>query len=520
MSLKKLLPWLLCILAGTQMFSGYVGHNRFFLEWFFLVPLLWAIRDVSPGRAFLLGWTAGTIGHAGLFYWIVHMLTTFARLAPVFSVAGLFLFAAFNGLSYAIITWAICRLRLFRGWSVWWTAPFVWTAVENVYPFIFPNYIGASQYLLLPITQISDITGILGISFLLIWCNSTFYTVLESLKEHRKIPVKMVTVFLAAIAITAIYGTTRIQQMDAEVKAAPKIRTMMVQAGLGEATKYDDPLGFLKLHVNMTQEAILQKPVDDIDLVIWPESVSVYLLSRKLQKLPSDLFGNIGKPLLFGTLTAERNHGKIQRYVSAMLADEQNAVTGLYDKRFLVPFAEDIPLGDIFPKVYDLLPYTSRFRPGKSKAPLQFKNYRISLNICYEDLFHRLVRQNMTAGIPDGKELPHAIVNLTNDSWYGDTIEPLEHLVSASFRAIEHRRAFVRSTNTGISAIIDPVGRLDKRTGQWTKETLIGEVPMMSGQTLFSYAGNWFGWSITAFVVVLIALTFYPLGQNREKASR
>jgi len=518
--LKKLLPWLFSILAGVLGFLGYIGHNQFYLEWFFLLPLLWAARNASPGRAFLLGWTAGTVGHAGGFYWFVYMLTTFAGLNLAFSLLGLFLFSVFNGLSFAIFTWASCRLRLTRGWSVWWTAPFIWTAIENVYPFIFPNYIGASQYPLLPLIQIADITGILGVSFLLIWCNATVYTIMESVIERRRIQLKKVAVFLMTIGITAGYGMVRIYQIDAAVEAAPKIKTVIIQAGEGEAAKFQDPLNFIRLHQEMSQKAILEKSADDADLVIWPESVSLYHLSRKLKRLPRDLFGNTGKPLLFGTLTAEKKNGEIHKYTSALLADEQNNVLGIYDKCILVPFGEYIPFGDIFPVLYRWLPYTSRFRSGKSSVPLPFGNYSLSLNICYEDLFYGLVRQNMTADISREKAPPHAIINLTNDSWYGDTIEPLEHLVLASFRSIEHRRALVRSTNTGISAIVDPVGRLGKRTGQWTQETLIGEVPMMTGRTIFSHAGNWFGWSVTAFMLMLIGLSFKPTKKREKKHQR
>ncbi|MFO7558098.1 MAG: apolipoprotein N-acyltransferase [Desulfobacterales bacterium] len=515
--MKKLLPWLFSVTAGVLAFLGYVGYNQFYLEWFFLVPLLWAARKAPPGRAFLLGWTAGTVGYAGGFYWFVHMLTTFAGLNLAFSLLGLFLFSAFNGLSFAIFTWAACRLRLTKGWSVWWTAPFIWTAIENVYPFLFPNYMGASQYLLLPLTQIADITGILGISFLLIWCNATVYTAMESLIERREIELRKIAIFLAAIGLTAAYGMVRIGQIDAAVNVAPKLKVVMIQTGEGEASKFNDPLSFIRLHQKMSQRAILGKPADDADLVIWPESVSVYPISRELKQLPQDLFGNTGKPLLFGTITAERLNGKIQKYASALLADGQNTVLGLYDKRILVPFGEYIPFGDIFPVLYKWLPYTSRLQPGKHPDSLPFGSYRLSLNICYEDLFYGLIRQNMTAGILDRKDPPHAIINLTNDSWYGDTIEPLEHLVSASFRSIEHRRALVRSTNTGISAIVDPVGRLEKRTGQWTQETLVGEVPMMSGRTIFSHAGNWFGLAVTAFVLVLLGISFKPTGKTEKK---
>jgi apolipoprotein N-acyltransferase len=343
---------------------------------------------------------------------------------------------------------------------------------------------------------------------------------MEGLIERRKIQLKKAAVFLVAIGITAAYGMVRIVQTDAAVQTAPKIKTVIIQAGEGEATKFQDPLNFIRLHQEISQRTILEKSADDADLVIWPESVSLYPLSRELKQLPRDLFGNTGKPLLFGTITAEKRNGKIQKYASALLADGQNNVLGLYDKRILVPFGEYIPFGDIFPVLYKWLPYTGRFRSGKSPDPLPFGNYRLSLNICYEDLFYGLIRQNMTADISRGKGLPHAIINLTNDSWYGDTIEPLEHLVLASFRSIEHRRALVRSTNTGISAIVDPVGRLEKRTGQWTQETLVGEVPMMTGRTFFSHAGNWLGWTTTAFALMLIGLSFKPMKKTEKKRLR
>ena len=165
--------------------------------------------------------------------------------------------------------------------------------------------------------------------------------------------------------------------------------------------------------------------------------------------------------------------------------------------------------------MYNLLPYTIRFWPGKNIFPLTFKEYQFQVNICYEDLFPDLIRLNMNAGLLFGKGLPHAIVNLTNDSWYGDTFEPLQHLVNASFRAIENRRPLIRSTNTGISAIVDPVGRLDNRSGQWTKEIISRDVPMMTGQTVYSRIGNWLGGVSTLLFLLFIGLTF-----KKEKPGR
>jgi len=97
--------------------------------------------------------------------------------------------------------------------------------------------------------------------------------------------------------------------------------------------------------------------------------------------------------------------------------------------------------------------------------------------------------------------------NLTDDSWYGNTVEPMEHLALASFRSIEHRRALVRSTTTGISAIVDPAGRLDLRTGQWTREILVGSVPLMKGRTVYAFAGDWLGWLCLVLVLLFIVRT-------------
>jgi apolipoprotein N-acyltransferase len=119
--------------------------------------------------------------------------------------------------------------------------------------------------------------------------------------------------------------------------------------------------------------------------------------------------------------------------------------------------------------------------------------------ICYEDILPAFVRRLWNRG-----GAAEALVNITNDSWYGDTHEPLIHLVLATFRTIETRRALIRSTNTGISAFVDPAGRIVKRTGQWTKETLVDEVPLVrdGSSTLYMVVGDVLGWLGLALVAL------------------
>jgi len=181
----------------------------------------------------------------------------------------------------------------------------------------------------------------------------------------------------------------------------------------------------------------------------------------------------------------------------------------------LVPFGEYIPFGDVFPQFYSWSPYSGRFWQGENLSPLRLHGRALSVNICYEDIFPGHVRMLMQGG-PD-RLIPEAMFNITNDSWYGDTVQPMEHLVLASFRSIEHRRALVRSTNTGISAIVDPVGRIDHRTAQWTKASLTEKIPLMQGRTVYAMLGDWIGWVCAIIALLGIGRTFQTGKRDKKR---
>jgi len=190
-------------------------------------------------------------------------------------------------------------------------------------------------------------------------------------------------------------------------------------------------------------------------------------------------------------------------------------VLQLFDKVELLMFGETIPLVETFPQIEKLFPRSGTFTRGKT-----FKSFRVPWRghqpvkvlpmICYEDIIPTFVRRMWREGGP-----ADALVNVTNDSWYGDTHEPLIHLVLASFRSIETRRALMRSTNTGISAFVDPVGRITQRTGQWTQETLVADVPVIQDgeSTVYMKVGEVLPWlSFTA-----VAAGFVVAGRRRKR---
>ena len=495
-TIKTLLPWIAAVMGGILHFVGYAGFDQFYLEWIFLVPLLWAVREQRPGRAFLIGWVAGIVGNAGGFYWIIQMFQNFAAAPLPVALLGLLFLSVANGVVVATFAWATRLITRDTGWSVVWVAPVVWTAVEKFWPEIFPNYLGASQYRLSSLTQIAELTGILGVSFLVVYINATIYATASEWFRSRRLPWRQLTVFAAVLAAVLVFGELRLRTVDRQAASAEKLSIGLVQANRGAADKHIDPETVLREHQEMSRALAATQPVD---LIVWPEGVCRIALSSRDSQLPSALLGDSGTPMLLGACLQMQEGARVRNFNSALLTDAGGRIVGSYDKTVLVPFGEFIPLGEMFPQLYSWSPYVARFWPGESEEPLVLGGHLLSVNICYEDIFPTHIRKLMRGGRE--RRVPEAMINLTNDSWYGNTTEPMEHLALASFRSIENRRPLVRVTNTGISAFVDPAGRIVRRTGVWTREVLVDRVPLMGGRTAYMILGDWIAW-LCALVMV------------------
>lgn len=454
------------------------------------MPVLWAIRDKRPGRAFWIGWLAGIATNCGGFYWAIQMFRQFAGIPWPLAAIGLLLLAAANGVVFAAWAWATRLITRDTGWSVAWVSPVVWTALEKFWPELFPNYLGASQYQLSLVTQIADLTGILGVTFMVVYLNSTLFAVLEQRGRNQRFAVRLAAVFAAVLASVLIYGQVRIRTVDRQAAAAEKLTIGLIQANRGAGDKRLYPESLQSDHREMSGTlAATHHP----DLIVWPESVlHIRMMSRDGSVPPGEL-GDTRTPTLFGVVLNIGPDSSARVYNSALLADDSGRIVGAYDKMVLVPLGEYIPFGETFPALYSLVPSVGRFWPGESLEPLPFGKYLLSVNICYEDIFPGQIRSLMRDG--PGRRIPDVMINLSNDSWYGKSTEPMEHLALASFRSIEHRRSLVRSTNTGISAFVDPVGRIVARSGIWTRETLVDRVAIMKqGPTVYALSGDWIGW--------------------------
>ena len=483
-------------------YLGYMGFDQFYLNWFCMVPLLWAMEGVSPRRALFLGWVAGILAHGGGFYWLHYLLTQFGNLHISLAILGVLGIGIYHGLSWALWAWALQRLRARTTWPLALLAPLLWIVMEHFYPYLFPMYFGAGQYKIPQLLQIANLTGAVGTSVILVWGNIVAWEALS-----KRLTKRGAIAFAATLAAVLGYGFWSISSVDAAVEAAPKLKVGMIQTNLGAREKTQDPRQFLRRHVVMAQELDRRS---DLDLIVWPESILTVRMRSDVKKLRNNFYG--GKtPLILGIVTKETKDKEPVTLSHAMLVLPDGTIGGSFAKRRLVPFGEYIPLKDTLPFLDGWSPHQGNYQTGTSLEPIPFREYNLSASICYEGIHPGDIRALMV-GDGDRTTLPHAMVNLTNDSWYGDTTEPMQHLVLASLRCIEHRRAMARATNTGISAFIDPAGRLVKRTNQWEEATLVGDLPMLEGRTLYSALGSWFAYLALAGTVIATFLSLRRRG--------
>jgi len=195
-------------------------------------------------------------------------------------------------------------------------------------------------------------------------------------------------------------------------------------------------------------------------------------------------------PLLFGVLASgpdDHDPEKVRDYNSSLLIDGEGTVLGKYDKNYLLLFGEYLPLADTFPFLRKWLPEAGDFTPGNSVSVLPVGPARLGVLICYEGIIPSFTRKVAL-------KQPNLLVNLTNDAWFGKTEEPYLHMQLAAFRAVEHRRFFIRSTNTGVSVAVDPVGRILHQTSLEGAESFATDTALLTEETIYCRYGDLLAW--------------------------
>jgi len=298
-----------------------------------------------------------------------------------------------------------------------------------------------------------------------------------------------------AIVVLA-YGRVRTASLERAAAVAPGMRVGVVQANLGLLEKRMQGVLGHRRHLEQTRELLA---AGDVDLVVWPETAYVRGLRRPLPISGRPIREDLSVPLLFGASSVWEEDGRRVTANSALLIDADGTIRDAYDKNLLIPLTEYVPLAAYLPAIARWFPHVQDFGAATDTPALRLGPWRIATPICYEAIRPDFVRRMMA------RAQPNLLVTLANDAWFGDSAEPWMHLALARLRAVEHRRYLVRATNSGISAIVDPTGRIIVQSGLLTRESLRGTVRLLEQTTLYARLGDWPGW--LSLAIVLVALT-------------
>lgn len=494
--MRRLRSLALPTLSGVLYFLSWVGFGIWPLAFVCFVPLVFALRNATPAEALRRGAWFGFVAHLGGYTWMIHLLRLFAFAPLPLAFLGYVLLCLVQGLLFGVCAWTLRRAWTATRWPLAILLPVALVATEFVYPLLFQSYTGVALMPLLPLVQIADLGGVLLLSALQAAINGALADVMLTRRPWPVVGTALVVV------VATLYGLWRIARIDAREQNAPSLRIGLAQPNVGEIALHKNPYASVQALWADTAELHAR----GAEIVVWPE-VGYNLRPVRDGDDGRAIQGGIPVAIVAGV---ERARGK-EAWNSAIAIEANGKIGDHYDKIQLLAFGEYIPFGDWFPFLYEWSPLATHLTPGVVTAPLRLKGYRFATFICYEDILPWIVRKTMAN---HGEGRAHALVNLTNDSWYGAGHEQEQHLQLAAVRTIEHRRWLLRATSTGISAFVDATGRVVTRIPPDVRGVAVRDVPMLQGTTVYEVAGDWPGWA------ALAALAFVAARELRKRRRR
>ncbi len=500
---------LLSLLSGILLALSFPNFDLEFLAWFAFVPLFYSIERKGPFHAFILGFLTGFASFLGILYWIIVAVHTYGNIPLIPSALILLLLVGYLSLFIGAFTFLYRFIQIRLGLQTILLAPLLWASLEYLRSFFLTGFpwasLGYSQYVNLPFIQMADITGVYGLSFVILLVNASLYIVLLQWSK-RTFPLREVAITILLLLGFLIYGYLRMGAVDRQTIQNPPLKIGLVQGNIDQSIKWDESFQkeTMKIYERLSLKVADKKP----DLIIWPETATPFFFqeAKEFQPIVLDIPKKTDAFLLFGTPSYKIERGKVNHYNSALMVSPTGELKGKYDKIHLVPYGEYVPLGEYL-SLGSLGEGIGNFKSGKETFNFTLPQGKFGVLICFEIIFPDLCRKFVRQGA-------NFLVTITNDAWFGRTSAPHQHLTMATFRAIENRVFIARSANTGISAFIDPVGRIMKQGDIFTEEAMNGTITLSKEKTFYTLYGDVFAWICSAFSIALLGYTFI---QNRRK---
>jgi apolipoprotein N-acyltransferase len=537
-------PWLLGIFSAALLllpFSiiGPVPFWRTFFAWLAFVPLFYGLlskQNLSHPKALLRGALAaylmGFLWFVGNCYWIYQTMLYFGGLPPAISAGILIAYSLVLGLYFGALGLLLtATAKAFRGAHyALLAAPFFWVALELLsarFTKVPWDLLGYSQIDNFLLTDLAPFTGVYGLTFVLIAGNALIAWGLLASSPKRGVPI-FIGGLLAALVL---------QNGDhfAPPKAPVQATAVLLQQNLNvnqdnswPGAEYGEHLSqFVKLSTRTCGPYLAGMPELDgayypvtpncptvpaaPGVIVWPESPAPFL--DKDLRLLSALHGlalTMRAPVIAGTTSSDVHGPHVDMYNSALFVGLEGGVQGRYDKVHLVPWGEYIPYKSFFSFAKNLTQAAGDMTHGWRRIVFSTDGRRFGVFICYEEIFGDEIRLFVKRGA-------QVLVNISNDGWYGDTCAPWQTLNMSRMRAVENRRWLLRDTNTGITTIIDPYGRLTASIPRHALAALAAKYGYRDDLTFYTVHGDVFAYLCGIITVGIIAAVIVSGGRGPRR---
>jgi apolipoprotein N-acyltransferase len=527
-------PWLLGIFSAALLmlpFSiiGPVPFWRTFFSWVAFVPLFYGLltgENLNHPKALLRGTLAaylmGVLWFTGNCYWIYQTMLYYGGLPPLISAGILIAYSLVLGLYFAALGLLItAAAKAFRS-PVYalLAAPFFWVALELLsarftkVPWDLLGYSQVSNFLL---TSLAPWTGVYGVTFVLVAGNALIASGILASTGKRRLVLLTVGLLVVLVLQNGDHfappsapspATAVLLQQNLNVNQDNRWPGVDYEHHVSEFAKLSSRTcgpflaGMLELNAYPVTPDCPEQPVTP-GVIIWPESPAPFLdKDPRLLTALRDLAVYMHAPVIAGTTSLDPHGASFDMYNSALFVRPDGTVAGRYDKIHLVPWGEYIPYKNFFSFAKNLTQQAGDMTHGWRRVVFSTDGHRFGVFICYEEIFGDEVRLFAKQGA-------QVLVNISNDGWYGDTCAPWQTLNMSRMRAIENRRWLLRDTNTGITTVIDPYGRLTASVQRHALTSLAARYGYRSDQTFYTLHGDLFAYLCGIITLGIIAGTVW-----------
>lgn len=525
--------WILAAIAAGLQILVFPRPNFFFLSWVSFVPLLYALlrgrggegelldsegRSLRPFtllQGFVVAWVTGVLWYIGTCYWIYPVMHGYGNLgvaAAAFITMGYCLIMGMHHGVFGLLVVLMARRATLGNRRPLLLAPVFWVAIEFFRDRVTGvpwEPLGSSQVDNIPFARIAEFTGVYGLSFAVMLVNCAFTAGFLLFGKRRKNLLLSATAAAVALQVGIFLNPAPIaanRQAVLVQSNAPILNTQWPEE------LYNQLIGELG---RISTRAVPPNPPGQPGLIVLPESPAPFVTTdARFRTWLANIARDTNSYLIVGSIAfaeTRDEQGRPQLLNSALIIDPQGNAIGRYDKIHLVPFGEYVPFKTLLFFADKLTREVGDFARGTERKVFDLNGMKAGVVICYESIFPDEVREFAANGA-------QVFVNISDDGWYGETSAPFQHLQMARMRAIENRRWILLSTNNGVTAAVDPLGRVVKKAERNIRTALVVPFSVEPDTTFYSRYGDCFAWACVVISLVAIFVRFRIAGRTMLEA--